>query len=86
MNKPQDPIRINDKEYKFDELPQVAQTSIISIQKIDGTLNSLSDQMELLQMARLAYINRLNETLKQENDNAVQEQTEEGVQPQSAAS
>ena len=85
MNKPQDPIRINDKEYEFDKLPLAVQKDIVSIQKIDGTLNSLAEQMDLIQMARGGYIGRLNAQIK-EHDNAVQEQTEEGLQPQSAVS
>ena len=77
MNKPQDPIRINDKEYEFDKLPLAVQKDIVSIQKIDGTLNSLAEQMDLIQMARASYIGRLNAQVK-EYDNALQEQTEEG--------
>jgi len=79
MTKPQDPIRINDKEFKFDELPLDAQTYIKAITGIDANLNSLAGQMDMFQMARKGYIDRLN-TVIGDYENAVREQEERRVQ------
>lgn len=85
MSKPEDPIRFNDEEFEFDKLPLVAQKDIIAIQNLDKSLDNMATQMDILQMARQGYLTRLNITIKEYKD-AVQEQTEEGIQPKSAVS
>ena len=72
MNKPDDPIRIGDLKYKFDEMPLEAQKAIVSIQGIDKSLDQMAGQMDLLQLARQGYIERLNGALATlgEEDNA----------------
>lgn len=81
MNKPDDPIRIGDLKYKFDEMPLEAQKAIVSIQGIDKSLDQMAGQMDLLQLARQGYIERLNAALQEKADadeQALQQHPEEG--------
>ena len=83
MNKPDDPIRIGDLKYKFDDLPPEAQKAIMSIQGIDKSLDQMAGQMDLLQLARQGYMERLNAALKtlgedNADEQALQQHPEEG--------
>lgn len=87
MNKPEDPITINEQEYQFDKLPSLAQETVITIQGIDKSLDNLAGQMAMLQMARLGYIDVLNAVLDtEEKQNATQENPQErGLQENAQA-
>jgi len=52
-------IKINDKEYKFEDLSNLAKGNINSIAKVDQEINRLKDQQAMLQTARNAYIQSL---------------------------
>lgn len=81
MSQPEDPIRINDKKYKFDDLAPEAQKAIVSIQGIDKSLDQLAGQMDLMQLARQGYMDRLNAELPEKDnadEQALQQHPEEG--------
>lgn len=69
----EDPIRIGDKEYKFDDMPPEAQKMVTYITTIDKQLNQMHSQMEILQVSREGCYTRLNNAM--ENEDATQEKT-----------
>lgn len=63
MQKPEDPIRIGDKEYEFDKLPPRAQKMIIYMQTIDQNLDALDTQMDMMQITRSGCFSQLTELM-----------------------
>ncbi len=58
-------IKIDDKDYDFDTLPQAAKDQLQSMQFVDGELARLQAQAAVLQTARVAYSKALNESLNE---------------------
>jgi len=56
-------IKIDDKEYDFDTLPDEAKKQLKMLQYVDGELARLQAQGAVLQTARLAYVNALKAAL-----------------------
>ena len=56
-------IKIDDKEYDFDKLPDEAKAQLISMQFCDQELQRLQAQAAAIQTARMAYAKALNEAL-----------------------
>ena len=48
-------IKIDNKEYEFDNLPDEAKAQLQSLQFVDGELSRLQAQSAVLQTARMAY-------------------------------
>ena len=67
MQKPADPIRIGDKEYKFDDLPPRAQTMIQYMQTIDANLDNLDMQMDMMKITRVGCFNNLTDIMELHN-------------------
>lgn len=57
-------IKINDKEYDTENLPEAARVPLFHIQMIDGELMRLNGQMAIYRTARLAYERGLTEALE----------------------
>lgn len=78
---PPDPIRINNKSYMFDKLPDEAKVCVQQLVDIDSQLNNLKFRMDQLQTGRASYVSRLNVVMK-EQENATQEESpqERGIQ------
>ena len=56
-------IKIDNKEYEFDNLSADAKGQLQSLQFVDGELARLQAQTAVLQTARMAYAKALNEKL-----------------------
>ena len=56
-------VTIDDKEYDLDKLSDEAKNQLVSLQFVDQELQRLNAQAAVLQTARLAYANALNEAL-----------------------
>ena len=56
-------IKIDDKEYDLDTLPEAAKQQLLSLQFVDGELQRLGAQTAVLQTARVAYVNALKQAL-----------------------
>lgn len=56
-------VTIDNKEYDFDALSEDAKGQLISLNFVDGELQRLNAQAAVLQTARVAYGNALNEAL-----------------------
>ena len=56
-------IKIDDKEYDFDQLPDSAKGQLASLQFVDAELQRLNAQTAVLQTARMAYAKALSELL-----------------------
>jgi hypothetical protein len=56
-------IKIDEKEYDFDTLPEEAKAQLMSLQFVDQELQRLQAQAAVLQTARVAYAKALNEAL-----------------------
>jgi hypothetical protein len=61
---PEDPINIDGKDYKFDDLPPQAQKMITFIQTVDNNLNSIDTQMQMMQITRDGCYSRLITAVK----------------------
>lgn len=57
-------IRIDDKEYDFDILSDEIKGNLAGMQFCDGELQRVQAKGAVLQTARMAYANALNEALK----------------------
>ena len=58
-------VKINDKEYEFDTLPEEVKAQLATMQYIDAELHRLGMQRAALQTARGAYAKAVGEALKQ---------------------
>jgi hypothetical protein len=56
-------IKIDDKEYDSDKLPEEARAQLVMMQFVDAELQRAKAQVAVLQTARVAYGKRLNELL-----------------------
>ena len=56
-------IAIDEKEYEFDQLSQDAKNQLASLQFVDSELQRLNAQIAVLQTARNAYSQALNNAL-----------------------
>ena len=56
-------IKIDDKEYDLDQLPDEAKAQLASLQFVDSELQRLNNQAAVLQTARASYAKALNEIL-----------------------
>ena len=56
-------IKIDDKDYELDTLPEEAKAQLASIQFVDSELQRLEAKVAVLQTARMAYSKALNEML-----------------------
>jgi hypothetical protein len=56
-------VKIDNKEYDFDSLPQAAKEQLQSLKFVDGELQRLQAQAAVLQTARVAYSKALNEAI-----------------------
>ena len=56
-------IKIDDKEYELDTLPDEAKKQLQSLQFVDGELARLQAQSAVLHTARIAYANGLKQAL-----------------------
>ena len=56
-------IKIDDKEYEYDTLPQDAKSQLQMLQFVDAELARLQAQSAALQTARIAYSKALGEAL-----------------------
>ena len=56
-------ITIDEKEYEFDQLSQDAKNQLASLQFVDSELQRLNAQIAVLQTARNAYSQALNNAL-----------------------
>lgn len=56
-------IKIDDKEYDLDQLPDEAKTQLLALQFVDAELQRLDAQAAVLQTARVAYAKALNDAL-----------------------
>jgi uncharacterized small protein (DUF1192 family) len=52
-------IKIDDKDYEFDDMTQNAKEQLISLQAVDRRIASLQEELAILQTARIAYANAL---------------------------
>jgi Family of unknown function (DUF6447) len=56
-------IKIDDKEYEYDTLPQEAKSQLQMLQFVDAELARLQAQSAALQTARISYAKALGEAL-----------------------
>ena len=56
-------IKIDDKEYEIDELPDLAKQQIVSLQYVNNELSKLNLQIAALQTAKIAYSRALKDAL-----------------------
>ena len=56
-------IKIDDKDYDFDQLSDNAKAQLASLQFVDAELQRLNAQTAVLQTARMAYAKALSEAL-----------------------
>ena len=56
-------VKIDDKEYKLDDLSEEAKAQLVSLNFVDNELARLSAEAAVYQTARNAYANALNELL-----------------------
>lgn len=56
-------IRIDDKDYELDTLPDTAKAQLQSLQFVDAELQRLQAQTAVLQTARVAYFKALQAAL-----------------------
>lgn len=56
-------VKIDDKEYDYDVLPEEAKNQLRMLQFVDAELARLQGQAALLQTARIAYAKALGEAL-----------------------
>ena len=56
-------IKIDDKEYELDQLPDEAKAQLLSLQFVDSELQRLNAKAAVLQTARASYAKALNEAL-----------------------
>ena len=56
-------IKIDDKDYDFDQLSDNAKAQLASLQFVDAELQRLNAQTAVLQTARMAYAKALNDAL-----------------------
>jgi hypothetical protein len=67
-------IKIDDKDYDFDALPQDAKNQVNMIQAVDKEPQQLQIQTAILQTARLAYSKELSTILNKDNsDSAIKD-------------
>ena len=60
-------IKIDNKDYEYDNLSEEAKTQLKNLQFVDGEMSRLQAQSAILQTARLAYASALNEILSKTN-------------------
>ena len=56
-------IKIDDKDYEYDTLPEEAKNQLRMLQFVDAELARLQGQAAVLQTARIAYAKALGEAL-----------------------
>jgi hypothetical protein len=56
-------IKIDDKDYDFDQLSDNAKAQLASLQFVDAELQRIAAQTAVLQTARMAYAKALSEAL-----------------------
>lgn len=56
-------VKIDDKDYELDTLPDTAKAQLQSLQFVDVELQRLQAQAAVLQTARVAYLKALQEAL-----------------------
>lgn len=56
-------VKIDNKDYEYDTLPDEAKAQLGSLQFVDNELQRLNAQAAILQTARLAYAKGLAESL-----------------------
>jgi len=56
-------IKIDDKDYDYDTLPEEAKSQLRMLQFVDAELARLQGQAAVLQTARIAYAKALGEAL-----------------------
>jgi hypothetical protein len=56
-------IKIDDKDYDYDTLPEEAKNQLRMLQFVDAELSRLQGQAAVLQTARIAYAKALGEAL-----------------------
>ena len=61
-------IKIDDKEYEIDELPDLAKQQIVSLQYVNNELAKLNLQIAALQTAKIAYSRALKDALGEDAD------------------
>ncbi len=55
----EDPIRINDKEYKLEDLPESTHGMLATVMNIDAQLDTFDKQMAVLKMARQGFYSQI---------------------------
>ena len=56
-------IKIDDKDYEFDNFSDDAKAQLASIRFVDGELQRLNAQVAVMQTARMSYAKALNDAL-----------------------
>ena len=56
-------VKIDDKDYEYDTLPEEAKNQLRMLQFVDAELARLQGQAAVLQTARIAYAKALGEAL-----------------------
>ena len=56
-------VTINDKEYAFDSLSEVAQKQLVNLRVVDAKLEDTNNQIAILQAARKFYASQLEKEL-----------------------
>lgn len=62
-------IKIDGKDYNFEDLSDEAKAQLASLQFVDSELQRLNSQAAVLQTARIAYSKALNDALPQPKAN-----------------
>lgn len=57
-------IKIDDKEYELDKLPEAARAQLFHIQATEVEINRMNTLIAVMQTARTAYINALKSEIK----------------------
>ena len=57
-------IKIDDKEYDLDQLPEEAKVQVLNLNFVDSELQRINAQAAVLQTARAAYSKALNDALE----------------------
>ena len=57
-------IKIDDKEYELDKLPEAARAQLFHIQATEFEINRMNTLIAVMQTARTAYINALKSEIK----------------------
>lgn len=63
----QDPVNIEGVDYKFADLPPLAQKMLTYITQIDNQLDSAASQVELLQVTREGVYTKLLKAMEKPN-------------------